>query len=247
MNTTKDNFSAQAAGYANFRPHYPAEMIQYIVSFITNKDTALDLATGNGQVAAALAPHFNKVYATDISAKQLENAKTAPNIYYSVGRAEATGFADDSFDLVTVAQAVHWFDFDVFYTEVKRILKPGGVLAILGYGLFSSNPDADKLIRHFYSDIVGPYWDPERRYLDENYETIPFPLKEIEAKTFANSFIWTFDQLVGYLNTWSAVQHYINKNGKNPVDLIKDDLYTVWEAGDKRVYSPLLLRMGRFE
>jgi len=242
----KDNFSVQAAAYAAYRPHYPAEMIKYILSFVSSKDAALDLATGNGQVAAALAPFFNKVYATDISAKQLDNAKKEHNIYYSVGRAEDTGFQDEAFDLITVAQAVHWFEFDAFYREIKRILKPDGLFAILGYGLLQTNEAADAVIWRLYRDILGNYWDAERHYIDENYTTIPFPLQELEAKSFNNKFTWTFEQLIGYFNTWSAVQHYIKEHGNNPIDLIKDELKAVWQASEQQVNFPLLLRMGRF-
>jgi SAM-dependent methyltransferase len=241
----KDNFSTQAEDYAQYRPYYPKEMITYIVSLVNNKDAALDVATGNGQVASALAPHFNEVYGTDISAKQLQNAIQAPNLIYKEGSAEDTGFDNGQFDLITVAQAIHWFNFDTFYKEVKRILKPDGLFAVMGYGLFSTNPDTDVILSRFYKDVIGSYWDPERRYIDENYKTIPFPFHEIEAQAFTNHFAWTLDQLTGYLNTWSAVQHYIKKNGDNPVDIIKDDLAASWEKNNKEVTFPLLLRLGK--
>lgn len=240
----KDNFSTQAQGYAKYRPYYPPEMIAYIASFVQNKQFALDVATGNGQVAAELSGYFEQVFATDISEKQLANALQKDNITYKVERAEETSFADSQFDLITVAQAIHWFDFDAFYKEVYRILKPDGIFAVMGYGLFSTSGEAGKLLKHFYYDITGPYWDAERRYLDENYTTIPFPFEELETKQFVNEFTWTFEQLTGYLETWSAVQHYINKNGTNPVDLIRDELKEYWEKGGKRVTFPLLLRIG---
>ncbi|MXN91933.1 methyltransferase domain-containing protein [Flavobacterium sp. Sd200] len=240
----KDNFSAQSAAYSQFRPHYPAEMIQYILSHVQNFDMALDVATGNGQVAVALAPYFKEVYATDISTKQLENAKQLPNIIYKEGSAEETGFNNSQFDLITVAQAIHWFDFDVFYREIKRVLKPNGILAVMGYGVFSTNLDTDIILSHFYKEIVGPYWDAERKYVDENYTTIPFPFREIESRKFFNRFTWTLEQLVGYLQTWSATQHYIKDKGVDPVHLIYNDLKTSWQKSDKQVFFPLLLRIG---
>lgn len=243
----KDNFSAQAVQYSQHRPHYPSEMIDYIVSFVEHKNTSLDVATGNGQVAKQLAKHFTEVYATDISEKQLENAEKAGNITYKKESAEQTSFGESQFDLVTVAQAIHWFNFDAFYKEVYRILKPKGIFAVLGYGLFSANGEADKLLKHFYYDITGPYWDAERRYLDENYTTIPFPFEELKTKQFVNEFTWIFAQLTGYLETWSAVQHYIKKNGTNPIDLIRDELKEIWEKGDKKVTFPLLLRIGKLK
>ncbi|MDV6168076.1 class I SAM-dependent methyltransferase [Flavobacterium sp. DG1-102-2] len=241
----KDNFSAQAVQYSQFRPYYPSEMIDHIVSFVTNKETALDVATGSGQVAIQLSKYFTEVYGTDISDKQLEHAAKADNIVYKKESAEQTSFGESQFDLITVAQAIHWFDFDAFFKEVYRILKPDGIFAVLGYGLFSANGDADKLLKHFYYDITGPYWDAERRYLDENYTTIPFPFEELETQEFVNEFTWTFEQLTGYLETWSAVQHYIKKNGTNPIDLIKEELKEIWEEGDKKVTFPLLLRIGK--
>ena len=241
----KDNFSKQAVDYSKFRPQYPDEMIEYIISFVNNKSTALDLATGNGQVAHKLSAYFKKVFATDISQKQLDNAIQADNIMYSKESAEKTSFENRQFDLIVVTQAVHWFDFDSFYKEIFRILKPAGIFAILGYGLFFTNPDSDKILRTFYYDIVGPYWDAERKYLDENYETIPFPFEEIPAQKFQNEFIWSFEILIGYLQTWSSVQHYISKKNQNPIDLIYDELKASWQKNDKKVKFPLLLRIGK--
>ena len=241
----KDNFSTQAADYSRYRPHYPKEIIDYIVSFTTSKDAALDVATGNGQVAAALADYFNEVQATDISDNQLANATRLPNIFYSRQPAEKTSFEDSSFDLITVAQAIHWFNFDAFYAEVKRLLKPEGILAIMGYGLFYTNAGTHKILHRFYHDIIGPYWDAERHYIDEEYKTIPFPFEELSSRNFENRFTWSFEQLTGYLETWSAVQHYIKKNGSNPVDLIRVELKESWEKGNKQVTFPLLLRLGK--
>lgn len=240
----KDNFSAQASDYARFRPHYPAEMIQYIMSNVTQHHTALDVATGNGQVAVALSPYFKEVYAVDISEKQLSNATQLYNVHYKVASAEDLGFKDSAFDLITVAQAIHWFDFNTFYKEVNRLLNSNGVFVVLGYGLFSAGLEADKVLHHLYREILGSYWDEERKYLDENYRTIPFPFKEITTQKFENRFNWNVEQLLGYLNTWSAVQHYINKNGRNPVDLVKMELQDIWGTGEKEVVFPLLLRIG---
>lgn len=241
----KDNFSAQAKVYAKFRPDYSHEIIEYIVSFVKHKGIALDVATGNGQVAARLAKHFSTVYATDISKKQLENAIQADNIIYKKERAEQTSFDGAMFDLITVAQAIHWFDFDGFYKEVHRILKPDELFVVMGYGLFSINPESDRLICHLHENILDEYWDPERKYVDENYETIPFPFKEIAIKKFSETFTWIFEHLLGYIDSWSAVQHYIKKNGSHPVDLIRDELKETWEKSDGQATFPLLLRMGK--
>ncbi|CAM3358261.1 hypothetical protein FLLO111716_06105 [Flavobacterium longum] len=241
----KDNFSKQAAAYAQFRPHYPEEMIDAILRHVNAGDCALDVATGNGQVAVLLTQHFEKVYATDISQKQIDHAAQRPNVYYHVEAAERTRFNDHQFDLITVAQAIHWFDFESFYKEVDRILKPDGIFAVMGYGLLKTNPETDAIIGNLYRNIIGPYWDAERRYIDEMYQTIPFPFDEIPCPSFANSFNWALDQLVGYLNTWSATQHYIKANGENPVTLIYPELEASWRNSNKEVVFPLLLRIGR--
>lgn len=241
----KDNFSAQASDYAKFRPHYPDEMLHYIIGSVSQKGVALDVATGNGQIAAALASYFSKVYATDISEKQLLHATASPNIYYSVGTAEEIAFGDHSFDLVTVGQAIHWFNFDVFYKEVDRVLRDDGLFAVLGYGFMSVNEEVDRVLAYLYKDVLGAYWDAERKYVDENYQTIPFPFQEMTVKKFENRFVWHLNEVLGYLNTWSAIQHYIKENGQNPIDIVQSDLQKLWSSGGEEVVFPLLLRMGR--
>jgi ubiquinone/menaquinone biosynthesis C-methylase UbiE len=243
----KDNFSKQASAYSKFRPQYSDEIIAYIISFVENKSKALDVATGNGQVAYKLSVAFEKVYGIDISENQLDNSYVADNIIYNAASAENTFFEDQEFDLITVAQAVHWFNFDLFYKEVYRILKPNGVIAVLGYGLFSTNSNTDIILRDFYYNIVGPYWDAERKYLDENYQTIPFPFEEQVVEKFENQLEWSFEELIGYLETWSSVQHYIKKNNNNPLDLIRDRLKISWEENDKKVTFPMLLRIGKLK
>lgn len=242
----KDNFSNHAGLYASFRPEYPAGLYDYILSIVPERDAAWDCGTGNGQVAAALAPFFATVYASDISAAQLQHARQRDNIMYSKQAAEHTDFPAACFDLIVVAQAIHWFDFEQFYAEAGRVLKPGAVLVVTGYGLLQVDPATDALLQHFYTDIVGPYWDPERRYIDEAYKTIPFPLDELQAPGLVHALVWTREQLQGYLNTWSAVQHYIKDKGHNPVTLISGELDTLWPHGvEKRVCFPILLRAGR--
>lgn len=151
----KDNFSNQASEYSKFRPTYPPELIEHIVSFTEKLETALDVATGNGQVAQKLSEYFETVYATDISENQLLHAKQILNVIYRKLPAEVTDFENHQFDLITVAQAVHWFDFDKFYAEIYRILKPNGIFAIIGYGLFKTNPNSDKILGDFYYNIIG--------------------------------------------------------------------------------------------
>ena len=240
----KDNFSHQSADYANFRPQYPKEIFDEIKTRLKSSTCAWDCATGNGQVAKELSKFFEDVKATDISENQLNQAPKLANINYSVQTAEKVDFPDNSFDLITVAQAIHWFNFDKFYTEVKRTLKNDGIFVVLGYSLFRSNPETNKIMDNFYYNIIGPYWDEERKYLDDGYKSIPFPFQEIETSEVFFKEEWQLERLIGYLKTWSAVKHFIDKNGYDPVDELYDDLKESF--GDKNIIEfPILFRMGR--
>jgi len=242
----KDNFSAQAVEYAAFRPDYPDSLVQYVLARTPRCETAWDCGTGNGQLAVKLAPHFTTVHATDISDAQLARAAPRSNIFYKREPAENTDFADKSFDLITVAQALHWLDFEPFYAEVYRTLKDDGLFVATGYALFCVDPEIDLVLHQFYTDIIGPYWDAERRYIDERYATIPFPFEEIKAPSFYRHYEWTFNALIGYLSTWSAVQHYMRAEGEDPVALIAPRLRRAWGVAKTRTVSfPMLLRIGK--
>jgi len=242
----KDNFSSQSDKYARFRPTYPEALYRYLLSIVPARDNAWDCGTGNGQVAQVLAESFKKVYATDISRQQIENAFVHERIEYSVQPAENTSFPDNSFDLITVAQAIHWFDFNAFYKEAIRTIRNKGILAVIGYGLIELSPALDRVMATFYRDVVGPYWDKERKYIDDNYRTIPFPFDEIKSPPFDYTLEWTFEHLIGYLGTWSAVKHYEKATGKYPVDLIRDELKKAWgESETCTGRLPILLRVAR--
>ncbi len=239
----KDLFSAQAATYRSFRPTYPPELFKYLVSQVSGRDLAWDCGTGNGQAASGLAPYFTRVIATDGSAKQLSQAPKLANVEYRVAVAEDPGLADQSADLITVAQALHWFELDKFYPEVKRILKPGGLFAVWCYGSCKSGPEVDRIEQAFYANTLAGYWDPARQLIDEGYQTIPFPFREIEAPSFELEVVWDLTQFAGYLESWSAVQAYIKKNGHSPVPEVQKQLEKVW--GTKRKVSwPIKLRVG---
>lgn len=241
----KDNFSVQSAEYAQFRPTYPQELYEFLLSLLSENNTAWDCATGNGQVARELAKHFKQVFGTDISENQLKHAAQKENISYLVENSEKSSFSDQTFDLITVAQAIHWFDFDAFYAEVKRTLKPHGIFAAFGYGVMQIDTKVDVVITKLYRLILGKYWDEERKYIDEKYQTIPFPFEEIATPELSIKTIWNFDQLIGYLNTWSALQHYKKANNSNPIEIIITELEEAWDAEDKEVTFPIILRVGR--
>lgn len=241
----KDNFSTQSEQYAKFRPTYPIEFYDYLNTVIPHKNCAWDCGTGNGQVAIELAKTFEQVHATDISQSQIDHAQRAENITYSLQPAEATNFEANQFDLIIVAQAIHWFDFKTFYSEVRRVVKPKAKLCVLGYGRLEISHEIDNLITDFYTNTIGAYWDAERRYIDEHYKTIPFPFDEIPTPQFENRHQWQLEQLIGYLNTWSAVKHFIKQKGHNPVEALEQALIPLWKTGSiQEVRFPILLRIG---
>jgi SAM-dependent methyltransferase len=243
----KDHFSRQAADYANFRPRYPREMFAYIASLAEDHVCAWDCATGNGQAAIELAGFFDRVIATDASDKQIRNAEPHDKVEYRVARAEQSGLPEHSVDVITVAQALHWFDLEAFYTEARRVLKSEGVVAASCYNLLEIGPEIDAILGRFYGEIVGPYWPAERKIIEDRYQTIPFPFDEIDAPGFVMTAHWSLAQLLGYLRTWSATQAFITTNGVDPTELILSDLSAVWGLSNRemRVRWPLTLRVGR--
>jgi ubiquinone/menaquinone biosynthesis C-methylase UbiE len=218
-------------------------LYDFIFSHVREFETAWDCGTGNGQVARDLAVKFKKVYATDISAQQLDNAHSAPNIFYSQC-GEVTPFSDRQVDLVTVAQAIHWFDRVPFYKEVARVAKRGAPLAVWGYGLMRVNPEIDSLLKHFYTQTVGPYWDPERKLVDDHYQTLDFPFEEIKAPDFHFSMEWSLAEFQGYVTTWSSVQKFMKDRKFNPVEELIVKIRPLW-GNQCRVTFPLFLRFGR--
>lgn len=244
----KDLFSNQSQNYARYRPTYPSELFDYLLQWVPARDRAWDCATGNGQAAQVLATHFKEVDATDLSSAQLSNAIRKENIHYRESTAEHTPFADSSFDLITVATAYHWFNWKEFRTEVMRVAKPGAVIAVWAYSTLYSNDEAlNRLILHFYNDIIKAYWDPERGHVEDKYAKVEFDYEPLPSKDFETRVEWTRGELVGYLESWSAVQHYIEANGSSPLDQIQDELQECWPDGDerKRFVFPVFTRIGK--
>lgn len=250
MKASQDNFSKQAHTYKKFRPTYPQGVYDELVRITGSlpRDRAWDCGTGNGQVAAELAKHYEQVIATDISQNQIDHAATASNIAYKVERAEQTSFPDDYFDLITVGQALHWFDFEAFDKEVRRVGREGGVISVWGYGLLRINGEINPYIDHFYTDIIGSYWNVERRHVDRAYESIPFNFPLIPMRTdLAIEVEWTRDQFDGYLNSWSSVQNYIRHHqGENPVPGFISELASVWPDDQlQSIRFPIFIKAGK--
>jgi len=242
----KDNFSHDPSGYATYRPTYPDAWFIGLQKIIPSTARAWDVGTGNGQVAVKLSAFMDHVEATDISAAQMGHATLSPKINYSVQPAEETSFEDDSFDLITIGQAIHWFDFERFYGEAKRVAKDQAIIAAIGYDLIKIDPALDKIIDQLYRGILKDYWDTERKYIDNRYRSIPFPFEEITLENGNIEVHWTLDQLLGFLNTWSALMHYRRLNQTNPLEKMEPLLREAWGEDKYKVcYFPIISRIGK--
>lgn len=247
MSGFKDHFSSASDRYAAYRPDYPAALFAWLAGLSAERNTVWDCATGSGQAALGLAPHFRQVVATDASAEQIRHAAPHPAIDFRVAPAEASGLAEHSIDLVTVAQAAHWFDLPRFYAEVARVLKPGGVLALWGYGRMVLPREMDVPFQRFYAKTVGPYWPPERALIDDGYRSLDFPFAEIEPPALQIEVAWNLPRLIAYLSTWSAVKRYQDAQGLDPLPALMAELAPVWGDADtaRPLQWPLFLRLGR--
>ena len=243
----KELFSNQANDYARFRPSYPADLFRYLASLTKEHFCAWDCGTGNGQAAIALTRYYGRIVATDPSADQIAHARPHPKVEYRAASAEGPGIPSESIDLIVVAQALHWFDLDKFYAEVRRVAKAeGSVIAAWCYSLLEVTPAVDRVVNRYYRDVIGKYWEPERHLVEQGYRGISFPFREIEAPKFFMETDWVFDHLVGYLGTWSATQTAIRLEGINPLDTIRAELREAWGniEAKRRVKWPLFVRIG---
>ncbi|MEO5887305.1 MAG: class I SAM-dependent methyltransferase [Anaerolineales bacterium] len=243
----EDHFSKQSGLYAQYRPQYPDEIYTYLASITPGHSLALDCGTGNGQAAMGLARYFDKVHATDASAEQIALAYAHDKVDYRVEPAERVSLSASSTDLVAVAVAIHWFNFDEFYREVKRVLKPGGIIAAWTYSLTEISPEIDQLIQHLSNEILGGFWPERISYIEQGYQSLPFPFEEITPPSFVMEVNWDLVQLAGYLNSWSATQRYKAQNENHPLELIWHKLVAAWgdENKTRTIRWPLHFRIGR--
>lgn len=243
----KDHFSALARDYARYRPLYPDALFADLAALAPARDRAWDCATGNGQAARGLAAHFRDVVATDASAEQLAEAQGPANVRFAVAPAEASGLPAASVDLLLVAQAAHWFDLPAFYAEAERVLRPGGVLALLTYSGVRIDARLDPLLRDFHHGLLGPYWPPERGHVERDYRDLPFPWPETAFPPQEMTAAWTLDELLGYLGTWSATRAYRARRREDPLPALRARLLPLWGTpGERRtVRWPLPIRIGR--
>jgi ubiquinone/menaquinone biosynthesis C-methylase UbiE len=249
MNSAVDHFSSTSKEYSFSRPTYPDVLYKYLSDITPVKDKAWDCATGNGQAAVGLCKYFKNVIASDASKRQLDYGFHRHNIHYEMFPAEKASLEDSSVDLIAVAQAAHWFDLDKFYKEVTRVSKDKGILAIWSYGMHKIDSEIDRISAklNVSGDILGKYWPHETNYVKEDYKTIPFPFKEISAPKFEMTVKWNLDELVSYMQTWSAVKRFIAEKKFDPLDLIITELENLWGKRDnqKSVKWNINIRIGK--
>jgi SAM-dependent methyltransferase len=246
--TFKDHFSERAANYAVYRPRYPETLFQFLAGLSPEHRTVLDCGTGNGQAAIGLVTHFDRVIATDPSAEQISHAAPHKRIEYRIARAESSGLPAESADLVTAAQALHWFDAKSFFEEARRVLVPGGAIAIWGYGdPILDTSELDQILRAFNRGLLEPYWFPERKLLLGGYRAVAFPFDEVAAPKLELEMNWSLPELAGYLRTWSSAARYMAENGVDPVLEVEKSLATHWgeSASTRLIRWPLYLRAGK--
>lgn len=247
MSGYKDHFSGHAASYAEARPSYPTALFEALAALAPRRVLAWDAGCGSGQAAVALAAHFERVFASDPSAEQVANATPHPRVEYAVERAEASSLRDRSVDLVSVAQAWHWFDHARFADEVARVARPGCVVAAYGYDLVRVDAAVDRVVDGLYDGVLGADWPPERALVDAHYATLPFPYEPLAWPDVAMTHEWTLDQFLAYLGTWSAAQRHLRATGEDAVAAVAPALAQAW--GDalraRTVRFGLFGRVGR--
>jgi SAM-dependent methyltransferase len=242
-----DHFSDRSPDYARYRPDYPDRLFAWLAGLAPARRLAWDCATGSGQAAAGLARHFGSVIATDASAEQIASARQRRGVRYRVAAAEDSGLETGSADLVTSAQALHWFDRPRFWAEARRVLTARGVVAVWCYDLVRVDAGIDAVVNRLYREIVGPYWPADRVLVEQGYRTIAFPFEEISTPAFHMEKRWSLPDLAGYLGTWSAAKRYRKALGRDPFDLVRSDLERAWGLPGRvrRVRWDIALRAGR--
>jgi len=262
-NRFKDHFSEVADEYAAYRPRYSAELVEFLAGCVrsapptsgvatsatSRHDVAWDCACGSGQLSVPLAERFGRVIATDASGEQLAKATMHPRVEYRQATVDASGLPGASVDLVTVAQAAHWFDLPSFYAEARRVAKPGGVVALICYGIHTIDDAPDPIVRRFYGETLGAFWSPERKHIEDGYRLLPFPFAEFAAPPMVLRASWTLREMLGYVETWSAVWAMVKARGRQPLEAFVAELSHAWGSPEvaREICWPLAMRIGRVD
>jgi ubiquinone/menaquinone biosynthesis C-methylase UbiE len=248
VDSFKDLFSKQSRVYSLSRPTYPQALFDFLASLPERRELAWDCATGNGQAAVRLADYFDKVVASDASKTQVENAQQKSNVRYAVFPAEKTDIADGTVDLITVAQALHWFDLDSFYNEARRVARKGAAMAAWMYGLHSISPEIDRITYRLYRDVLGKYWPAEIKHVENAYSDMPFPFAQIESPGFTIELEWDLADMAAYLYSWSSVQRYMEEQKRDPVETLHPDFAAAWgDPATKKVTWQVHVKAGRIK
>jgi SAM-dependent methyltransferase len=244
----QDHFSGRAAIYSQFRPTYPDALFDWVSGLVRSHEVVWDCATGSGQAAVGLSKHFDRVIATDASDKQIAMAAPHPSIDYRVATASESGLASESVDMVTVAQAIHWFDRNRFYDEAKRVMRPDAAIVVWTYGdPVLDDPELDAIVHAYNRGTIESYWRPERDLILQGLRTISFPFREVAAPSFVLEREWTLFELAGYMRTWSATSAYAAAHGIDPVAAVEKELRALWGDGRHLVRWPLHVRAGTLQ
>lgn len=243
----KDHFSRVSKAYREYRPTYPPDLFRYLSSQTLEHTRAWDVGTGSGQAAVGLAPYYDEVVASDASIEQIHQAISCKHVRYIVCPAEKSPLPEKSVDLVTVAQALHWFDMDAFYQEAKRVMKPDGIIAVWAYSLQTADEEAVDMVIKQFNELLWQEncWPKERRLIDEGYRTISFPFKKISTPEFYMKNFWSLEELISYINTWSALERYKAK-GQTLDSFLLPALTAAWPEGKSLNFrAKLILLVGR--
>jgi SAM-dependent methyltransferase len=244
--STEQLFTQQSDAYRAARPGYDPQLFAKLAQLAPGRALAWDAGCGSGQATIDLAHHFDCVVGTDVSQPQLDRAPLTDNISYRCEPSHRSSLEAHSVDLTLVAQALHWFDIDGFYKEVRRVSKPGALLAVISYNLLEATPQVDVLVHQLYNEVLNGYWAPERAHVESGYRTIPFPFQRIEMPAAMLSAQWDLRRFISYLESWSAVQTYKEKNGADPLAPFRDEFARCW--GDPHRHMtinwPLSVRVG---
>ncbi len=237
-----DNLFQRGQHYQQFRPSYPDTLFEWLSAQSPTTDIAVDVGCGSGQASRGLEPHFKQVIGTDISFRQLQAAPTSAAVFIA-SQAHQLPLADACVDLITVAQAFHWFDQTAFFSEAERILKPGGVMALVSYGLCDVKGLEGK-VRAFHDGALGPWWPAERAdvlaghpHAQLHWPTLPFAQTTIKRE-------WSVEAFIGYLDTWSALVRAA-RAGKHPLAPFSEELRKQWGPNTRTVHWPLRVRAWR--
>ncbi len=243
-----DHFSAVAGEYATHRPGYPTELARALAEASPETGSVWEVGCGSGQLTFRLASRFRRVWATDLSRSQLAQAPPLAGVLYVAARAEECPLSGASVDLIVAAQAAHWFDLDSFYAEVRRVARPGALLALVSYGLMRISPEVDRVVHRFHQETLAPHWPPERRHVDAGYRTLPFPFPRVTMPALECRVEWSLERFLGYVETWSGVGRLVADGGAAELAALRREVTLAWgDPSQRPIRWPLHILSGRVE